>query len=1417
MLYQIYVVDESIWGRFELDKGLYEDIGVETDQIRVNSSFFCLILALKAKIDLMRIQLLVCLSFCVFLRGTGQAAQDTISWHYLSIEEGLQHNQIKSICQDQFGFLWIGTPGGLNRYDGYEFESFMYKAGDTTALSHSFVSLVFEDSYGDLWVGTDYGLNLLAEDRRSFKQFLPDQKDSTQLSSGAIASIFEDSERNLWIGTWDGNLHLYDRRTDTFSRFADPEYTGLVSILEEENGNLILGFNWLGILYFDKKRKKLWKGPLTDLIYGNKITKLFHDQADNIWIGTKNGLFQYPKGEERLKTFPVAPLQEGQLNAKVITDIYEREPGVIWIATDGGGINVYQAADSSFSVFPVVDQTYGLARRSVTTIFVDRTGRLWLGTSNGGLAQQEMYRKRIDHHVYEKGNETGLSGASVIALFEDSDNGIWVGLDQGGLNYLDRSSGRFTHYRHDPEDPQSISGEVVEQIYEDEDGKLYIGTYQNGFDILDKETGVFTHHWAKHDPQNEMPSDIRFFLKDKFGDFWIATRDGFGLYRYVAETEELVVYKPDKSKVGQISYDDITFLLEDRADNLWVGTAGGLNLYQRSTNSFQSWMHDPADTTTINSNRIASIYQDEKGYFWIATDKGLDRFDRSTNTFTHYDTDNGLPPAALYRVLPGSDGYLWVSTALGICRFSMEEEQAELLSLGEQTKAQQFGPAAIQTEDGKLWFGSVNGIYSFYPGEISKDPNPPRVIITKLLISNEEVRPKTNHSPLHQHISKTKKLVLDHRQSAVFSFEYVGINYNMTPRNQYAYRLAGFEEKWNYVGVQRNASYTNIDPGTYHFEVKARNSDGVWTETGAVIEISILAPWWKSTWAYAWYIIILLLAGLGIRYSEKNRITLLHNLRLAQLERDKAEEINQIKSRFFTNISHEFKTPLTLIVGPLEKMLASGQGNAMIRNQLSMMYRNAQRMLRLINQLMDFRQAELGELKIKVGYQDLVSVVRDIVRAFKSAAEKRNIELSFESEVDQLELWFDLDKIDKIMFNLISNALKHTPQWGKICVSVQEKSKYPEFISIAVEDTGRGISKDDLVRVFDRFYQSSKSNKGSGIGLALTKSLVDLHHGQIEVDSKLGMGSTFTVFLPKNRKYQPIEELLVQEGRPKPVIPCDSDESDAAPVLAEAENGRKCTVLVVEDEPEIATFIRDSLRPHFQVLLATNGKEALERCKEKEVHLVVSDIMMPEMNGLELCKHLKRNIHTSHIPVILLTARGSQKDNILGLNIGADDYISKPFSYDILLARIKNLICTRQKLKDRFLTEFSMNAKEIVITSKDEQFILMATNVIEANLSNQSFSVNMLAREMAMSRSAFSKKIKALTGQAPSAFIRTIKLKRAARLLLESGMTVSQVADGLGYITAKTFRTQFKKQFGLTPSEFMKDQTSTTGSIPNKL
>jgi len=1356
----------------------------------------------------MKFHLLFCFSLGLLTSLAGQMAKDTISWHYLSIEEGLLNNRVHTVCQDQFGFLWIGTSGGLSRFDGYDFESFVYEAGDSTSLSHHYVSLVFEDSYGNLWVGTDYGLNLLQEDRRSFKRFLPDEADTSRLSSGAIASIFEDSERNLWIGTWDGSLHLFDREQQTFTRYADPEYTGLRSILEDGNGNLILGFNWLGILYFNKKQKKLWKGPLTSMIYGKKIIKLLEDTDGNLWIGTKKGLFQYHKEKGKLITFPIDPVVEGLLNAEIITDIQEREDGQIWFATDGGGVNVYDKESETFSVLPLLNRTYGLNNQSVTRIFTDRAGRTWLGTASGGLVQQEMYRKQIEHYTYEKGNETGLSGNSVIALFEGSDGGIWIGLDHGGLNYLDRSTGRFRHYQHDPEAPESIGGDVIEQIYEDREGQLYIGTYQNGFDILDQEKKTFTHHWARHDPNNEMPLDVRSFLEDENGDLWIGTAGGFGLYRYMADTGVLKMYRPDKTKKGHISYDDITFLFEDSTKNLWVGTAWGLNLYEPATDSFQSWMHDPVDTNTISSNRIASIHQDKNGHYWIATDKGLDRFDRSTNTFTHYDVDNGLPAAAVFRVLPGSDGYLWISTGLGICQFSIEKEQAELLSLGEHTKAQQFGPAALQTRDGKLWFGSVNGIYSFYPGKISKDPNPPKVVVTKLLINNEEVFPGVKGSPLDKHISKTERLVLGHRQSSVFSFEYVGLNYNMSPQNQYAYRLEGFEENWNYVGSLRNASYTNIDPGTYFFSVKARNSDGLWNETGAVIEIVILAPWWKSTWAYAMYVIMLLLAGIGIRYSEKNRITLLHNLRLAQVERDKAEEIHQIKSRFFTNISHEFKTPLTLILGPLEKILVSGQGKGVVRKQLGMVYRNSQRMLRLVNQLMDFRQAELGELKIRVCYRDLIPVIRDIVQAFNIEAGERNISLSFHSEVDQLKIWFDHDKIDKIMFNLISNALKHTGPGGNISVFVQKESKHAEFVSIAVKDTGRGISKDDLVRVFDRFYQSSKSNKGSGIGLALTKSLIDLHHGQIEVQSRLGIGSTFTVFLPKNHRYETSEESIAEERFDGQKVGYDPVTAAAEPALKEALLPAKYSVLVVEDEPDIATFIKDILKGHFQVLLASNGQEALEICKVTELNLVISDIMMPEMDGLELCKRLKKNINTSHIPIVLLTARGSKKDNVLGLNTGADDYISKPFSCDILLARVKNLIQSRQQLKDRFLSEYSMNAKEIVITSRDEQFIMAATNTIESNLSNQNFNVDALSREMTMSRSVFSKKIKALTDQSPSEFIRTIKLKRAARLLLESGKGIGEVADELGYVTAKTFRTQFKKQFGETPSEFVKNHTS---------
>jgi signal transduction histidine kinase/ligand-binding sensor domain-containing protein/DNA-binding response OmpR family regulator len=1320
---------------------------------------------------------------------------ENLRWRYLTVEDGLLSYRLSDICQDKQGFIWLSSWNGLNRFDGYQFDSFTHQPSDTTSLSNNSISDILEDSYGVFWVGTSGGgINILKENRQSFRHLRHQEGVATSLASDLIQCIYEDSDSTIWVGTRDGTLHLYDRETDSFTRFKLPGFEYPRKIAEDQNGKLIIAFEEDGAVYFDKKTKRFQPDELTALSSNKSLVTVFVDSDGDVWLGGDlYGVFKYTPTNKQLKVYPVEPEKDGSLNHKVIFGIYEKEKGSIWVATDGGGINILDKATDRFSYISTADGGRGFNSKAITVFFEDRDGGLWAGTVNGGVNYSSKYYNSIDHYTYENGNTNGLSGKSVLSLCESHDGNVWVGLDQGGVNYFDRQTEQFTHYMNDPKNKNSLVENVITKVYEDSNQDLYIGTYLSGFDIFNKERNEFRHLWGNNDNDPHTPIYIKTFFEDSYGDFWIGTVEK-GLAHYDRETGAYTFYTENVNDPYAISDQHALYIYEDQAKNLWIGTADGLNLFDRATKRFKSWGNINKEPNSLLGNQISCIYEDEDGYIWLATDKALNRFDPKTESFKRY-----MIGQYTRSILPHQED-LWVSTDEGIFRFSKEKETAELLNLGQDIIRQQFEFSGIKTKDGKLWFGSLNGIYSFFPEQIIKNPIAPPIIIDKLLINNKEVHPNVENSPLQKHISQTKELTLTHSQSSVFTFEFFALNYTMTQHNQYAYILKGFEQDWNRVGTQRKATYTNIDPGTYTFSVKGSNNDGVWNEAGSSIKITILPPWWKSWWAYTLYILTALTMIFMIWKTVQYRIKLLHELRMAQLEKDKAEEIVRMKSQFFTNISHEFKTPLTLILGPLNKLIASGNGNANIKKNFLLMRENANRLLTLIDQLMDFRKAEIGQLKIKAIETNLIPYVKTIVNSFEERAKAKQINLEFVAELNELMLWFDSEKLDKVLFNLLSNAFKHTPKGGSIKVMIKKEA---HFAQILVEDTGCGIEEKEQEKIFTRFYQVSPKNLGSGIGLSFSKILVELHKGSISLNSEFGKGSQFTVKLRLGNAHFSDQELVEKATeKAKRLAPKVLDAQNYWQNQS-AGNVKSARVLIVEDEQEIRTFLRDVLEPLYEILEAENGMDGLEKAKSGNPDLIISDIMMPEMNGFAFCKQIKTNLNTSHIPVILLTARSGEESLMEGLNIGADDYLTKPFNPQLLIARIKNLIQSRQKLKDRFMSEFTMSAKEVTITSLDEQFMIDAVDVVERFIDNQEFTVDTLVREMGMSRSVFSKKIKALSGQSPSEFIRTIKLKKATKLLLYSGKSISEVAYDLGFITPKTFRTNFKKQFGQTPSEFI--------------
>lgn len=1036
----------------------------------------------------------------------------------------------------------------------------------------------------------------------------------------------------------------------------------------------------------------------------------------------------------------------------------------------------------------------GLLNNAVHSIAQDHLGFLWFGTDEG-LSRYDGYGfLNLTHHSQDTHS---LSNNVVHSIFEDSHHQLWVAT-RSGLNRLINPQQGFVRYFASVDDTNSLSDSEVFSIYEDSDSNLWIGTGDGALNFYDREEDQFSRYI-----RSDKKSELRSIIEDKHGRLVL----GYG-----ARGQEQ----------GE----------------------GGICIFDKQS---RHYLPTPSDESTQNLV-VMKLIVDQDNNLWIATyNRGFFQYDLEHDRLMAFDVspniEKQVPTKLINNILEVGDSAIWLATeGRGILSFDKDDHSFSTinsLNNGSNLSNNSF-LNIFEDKAGVFWIGSVNqgvlkldkyksrdGFIRFPSDDIVQNSTTPPVVISKFLIANKEVELGGKNSPLQQHISITDKLTLTHFHKA-FSFEFVALNYTDPQKNEYAYTLEGFDEDWNYVGKQRNATYTNLNPGEYTFRVKASNNAGRWNEEGPFVHITILPPWWKSGWAYACYTLILVGLIVAVWQTVVYQSKLLTAVQTERIELEKMNELNRMKTNFFTNIFHEFKTPLTLILGPLEKIRTSGPLKPGLQKQFFIMQHNAKRLLRLTNFLMLSQKNELVGIQLQANETDLVAFIKNIISVFFNRAKEQQISLVFEPPEDALKLWFDREKLEMVFYNLLSNAFKHTHPGGTIEISFMretvelENAVMQEWVTIDIQDTGRGVAPEKLDKIFDSFYKADKTVPGTGIGLSFSKSIVDLHHGEMSVTSELGEGSCFTVCLLLGDKHLQKEEMIptAQNLRMDPIYSPQNKRTKASfmdtpiPELS-IKNNNKPIILIVEDEYDILAFLRENLLPDYEVVVAFDGQEGLEKANQYDPDLIISDIMMPRMGGIEFCTKIKSNLSTSHIPIIFLTAQSSEEDIFKGLDSGADDFIAKPFNLRVLETKISNIIITRQMLKERFKKELAFGIEEMTITSLDEQFISKVVNLIEENISNPDFNVDSIIGKVNMSRSPFFRKIKAITGQTPSEFLRFFKLKRGAQVLLKSGKTIAQVAYEMGYSSPKIFRAHFKKQFRQTPSEYIKAHTYQKEGIEN--
>ncbi len=1330
---------------------------------------------------------------CVLPLARSQNAK--LTFEHFSIDQGMSGSDVHCIYQDSIGYLWFGTGEGIDRFDGYSFTSYRPDPENPASLVNAFVEILCEDRAGNIWVGTLRGLDKLDRATGRFSHYLLHPEGSGTKWSNSVKSIHEDRDGLLWIGTDDG-LNVFDRSNGKFTCFRDDStypgdsgYNSIRSICEDREGLLWIGTD-RGLNRFDKKSGKFihyWHDFNQMNRFDNWIHAIYEDGSGILWLGGGAGLVSFDQRAGTFTQYGHDPKDPRSLSGNDVSSISENKAGQLWVGTYNHGLNVFDKKSKSFTRFVHNEKDPGsLSSNGIRSVCCERSGTIWVSTPDKGVNKLNRAKPPFTSYPYD------VQAPNTIfpQAFGDNTDRIWI-----------HATNEWKKF--DPKTETFLRQPLHKSFYpllDDREGNLWIGKESGGLYKSDHHGQVTGFHDSSGLKFRRVSNCL---IESRDGRFWMGTDDG-GIYAVDPDAHSVIHLQ----EIGS----DVISIYEDASGILWFGTWDvGLLCYDPERKTTVRYSYDPRNPASPNSNLISTVFEDRTHTLWVGGQHGLDRFDRAAGTFTHFTVKDGLPIDGVVEILEDDHGDLWLGTFKGISKFDPKKIRFKNYDVSDGLASNAIcTQSGCTTTNGEMYFGG-GGLTRFHPDSIRDNPYVPPIVVTQFrlfekptLLSNE--------------------MNLSYRDNYI-SFEFAALSYISPQRNQYAYKMEGIDPDWVNSGTRRYAGYPNMEPGEYVFRVKGSNNDGVWNEEGASVRITVTSPWWKTTWAYLLYGLVAIGALYGIRRFQIGRLLARHKLEMTQVEARTLREEDRMKSRFFANISHEFRTPLTLILGPTEELQAV-QPDESSREKLSMVHRNAQRLLRLINQLLDLSKIDAGGMKLQAAPGDIVPFVKGIAQSFQSSADGRNVALNVQAEKKEIELYFDQDKMEKILTNLLSNAFKFTPVGGTVTVCIQTSSPEPSgSLEIIVGDTGIGIPKAELPHIFDRFYQvdasQTREQEGTGIGLALTKELVELHHGTISVRSVVGKGTEFLIRIPLGSAHLTADEIIAPRTEIGERTSAQWEvHVQSAPVDAgvQTPDGTRPIVLVVEDNVDVRAYVRQYLVPSYQVLEAHDGKEGVEKARETIPDLIISDVMMPKMDGYELCRTLKLDEKTSHVPIILLTAKAGQENKIEGLETGADDYLTKPFDAKELLVRVKNLMDLRRKLKERFKASVPLKPGEIAVTSMDDVFLNKVMAAVEQHIGDEDFHIEELGAMVGMSRVQLHRKLSALTNQGPGEFIRYIRLHRALELLQKDAGTISEIAYKVGFSDPSYFSKCFHKQFGKVPTDARKsslkadNSTKTTGN-----
>ncbi|MGD9991674.1 MAG: two-component regulator propeller domain-containing protein [Salinivirgaceae bacterium] len=1367
---------------------------------------------------------IVCLSGLFLANNYLHAIDTEFAFRHLTLDEGLSNSNVNCIVQDSNGFIWIGTENGLNKYDGYKFTHYYSDPNQKNSLYSNEILTMLVDSEGDLWIGTFQGLFRY---NQNYDNFIHLPVDSINLLNANIPvyAIVEDSDGILWIGTSGNGLIRYHKQKgilktyfhDALNPFSlSSNY--IFTVFIDSKNKLWIGTTDNGLEYFDRSTQQFYnykpiKTPKSQQNV-NAILKIFELNDTTFLLGTRgDGLFLFHTHKKTFTPYLFKTSAKETIRVNEIYGIYRDSNQRLWVSSHGKGLFYFENQNIYLHLEHEPGEKGSLLNNNVRTIFEDRQGNLWFVSYQGGInILPKVHKRFVSFNLSDAGAE--YTSNIVTSMVSDQAGNVWVGTDGGGLKYVDRQNKSVSHFYPGSNVSDFIPDRVVMSLMLEDEKNLWIGSYLGGLSVFDLETRKFKNYKNNENPDALSCNFVSCILKSTKGEVWIATNGG-GLNKYVKETDSFKSYSMyDTTDENRLINNYVNTLTEDNNGRIWIGTFWGLSVFDPQNGLFINYLGSENLPGSLSNNTIYSIKITSKNEIWLGTRNGLNKFMPSSNKFQSFNLSEGLPGNVVYSIEEDEKGNLWLTTNNGLCNFNPNTFETHNYYESDGLLSNEFFRLAThQSVDGEIFLGSLKGMVSFKPDAIEENYPIPKAMITQFKIFDQEIKPGIrikNDAILNKPVFLSDTIVLKHKYNS-FAFEFAALDFTLPEKNRYRCMMEGFDQDWRNMSYdQRFVTYTNLDAGTYTFKVKASSIDHEWDQRTTNITLIIKPPLYRTWWAYSLYYLFLVGIIALFWWMSINRVKLKNQVKLELLEKDKENELTQAKLRFFTNISHEFRTPITLIIGPMERMLSDASINKKYGKSLTMMFKNANRLLRLVNQLMDLRKSEGGNMRLRVERLDLIKFVEDIHYNFKEFAQQKKIHFQLFTDVPELFMWFDPDKLDKILFNLLSNAFKFSAQNGEVSIfiCIEDKKQGP-FVRIGVEDHGKGIPEKDKERIFERFFQTSNSGPfdtaGSGVGLSLTRSLVELHHGEINFESTEHKGTLFNVLLPLDETVYSDEEKSAadQNGSAAFIhnLPLISGEDLTKDEPQPDEiTSREYSILIVEDNYDLRNYIADELSDHYQVFKAENGREGLKKAIAEMPDLIIADVMMPEMDGLELCAKIKTNLVTNHIPVILLTARTSIEQRIEGIEHGADSYIPKPFHPSHLRARIKKLIELREVLKYKFSAHFE--SKDSPSLEVEDLFLKKITDMIMKNIDDSELNIESLSRDIGISRGHLYRKIKLLTGKSPSEFVRLVRLNEAARLLVQNNKSVSEVSYQVGFNSPSYFTICFKEHFEVSPSEF---------------